>query len=464
MTVLPRCSIIPPYLLEALSASADPQVGRSARATLDRQARLRAERSQAATAQPRGAQRPGRDDGTRPRRSIYDAQQETTLPGALVRYEGADPADDVAANEAYAGLGHTWALFREAFARDSLDDKGLGLEASVHYGRRYINAFWNGTQMVFGDGDGVIFNRFTASIDVIGHELAHGVTQFTAGLNYADQSGALNESLSDAFGSLVKQHTLGQDAASADWLIGAELLAPGVHGKALRSMIKPGTAYDDPRLGTDPQPDRMSRFVDTPDDYGGVHINSGIPNRAFATLAITVGGNAWETPGQIWYDALVGDIKADCDFATFARLTLAAAKARYGTVSAESAAVANAWDTVEVKPAPARRRTRRTPPKTTQVNVRRTGGFAGLTTERTVRLADLPPGDAKAWQTLLASRELHTMAATAPVVPDSFCYGVSCRRPSVDVTIPEPSLRDEVRLLLDRTLAPDSGGPKSNRC
>ncbi len=449
----PYCSIVPPYVLEALSVSDDPRVARSAQATLAQEADLRAERIQSAGVGPKLAERPARDEGTGPNRLIHDAKNATTLPGTLVRGEGADDTGDEAVTQAYDGLGHTWQLLDDALGRDSLDDKGLALLATVHYGRQYVNAFWNGNQMVFGDGDGVIFLGFTRSLDVIGHELAHGVTQYTSGLNYQDQSGALNEHISDVIGSLVKQYALGQDAAAADWLIGAELLAPGVQGTALRSMKAPGTAYDDPRLGKDPQPDRMSRFVDTPDDYGGVHINSGIPNRAFYTLAMELGGKAWEAPAQIWYDVMVGDIKADCDFSTFAHLTIEAAKVRFGAESPEVAAVQKAWETVEVKPAPAKQAPRRKPPKTTHVQVRRTGGFAGLTKERSVKLADLPPDDTKAWQALLVSRELHSMAATAPVMPDAFCYGINCQRPSVHVEIPEPSLRDEVRDLFERTLS-----------
>lgn len=198
----------------------------------------------------------------------------------------------------------------------------------MHYGQDYDNAFWNGHQMVFGDGDGEIFGDFTACVDVIGHELTHGVTQFTAGLQYQDQPGALNESVSDVFGSLVKQHSLGQDAAHADWLIGAGLLAPGIQGVALRSMKAPGTAYDDPRLGKDPQPAHMRDYVDTTDDNGGVHINSGIPNHAFYLLATALGGQAWDRAGRIWYDALTGGrLAADADFTAFARATVAAAKA-----------------------------------------------------------------------------------------------------------------------------------------
>ena len=170
--------------------------------------------------------------------------------------------------------------------------------ASVHYDQDYDNAFWNGDQMVFGDGDGVIFTGFTKALDVIGHELTHGVTQFTANLDYNAQSGALNESFSDVFGSLVKQYRNGEDTASADWLIGKGILAPGIHGVALRSMKAPGTAYDDPKLGgKDPQPADMSGYVDTADDNGGVHLNSGIPNHAFFLLADQLGGNAWDDAG-----------------------------------------------------------------------------------------------------------------------------------------------------------------------
>src|SRR5215216_393759 len=131
----------------------------------------------------------------------------------------------------------------DAYDRDSIDDEGLSLLATVHFGRRYDNAFWNGSQMVFGDGDGELFNRFTIAVDIIGHELGHGITGDEAGLIYLNQSGALNESLSDVWGSLVKQHILGQTAEAADWLIGAGLFTSAVQGVALRSMKEPGTAY-----------------------------------------------------------------------------------------------------------------------------------------------------------------------------------------------------------------------------
>ncbi len=280
---------------------------------------------------------------------ISDAAGTQDLPGRVVRREGDPSTQDPAADEAYDGLGATWDLFSAAYGRNSLDGRGLPLLATVHYGRDYDNAFWDGTQMVFGDGDGRYFRRFTLSLDVIGHELTHGVTELTAGLTYRGQSGALNESVSDVFGSLVRQRALGQSAQQADWLIGAELFTDAVHGVALRSMKAPGTAYDDPALGKDPQPAHMDHYVQTSDDNGGVHINSGIPNHAFYLAATAIGGDAWAGAGRIWYAALTGPgISADCDFATFAGLTLAAALAEFGDGSPEVTAVESAWREVGV--------------------------------------------------------------------------------------------------------------------
>jgi Zn-dependent metalloprotease len=282
-------------------------------------------------------------------RTIYSAKNQQNLPGVIVRAEGAPPTGDEAADEAYDGLGATFDFFWEAYQRNSIDDQGLPLEGTVHFGRNYDNAFWNGERMVFGDGDGKLFNRFTISLDVIGHELTHGVTQDEAQLAYYGQSGALNESLSDVFGSLVKQYKLGQTAAKADWLIGAGLLASGVKGVALRSMKAPGTAYDDPVLGKDPQPGHMRDFVHTYQDNGGVHINSGIPNHAFYLAAVALGGKAWEKAGRIWYETLRDSkLRPNSGFRTFARLTVASAGRLYGQNSAEQIAIHDSWTKVGV--------------------------------------------------------------------------------------------------------------------
>ncbi len=216
-------------------------------------------------------------------------------------------------------------MFSEVYGRDSYDGAGATVLATVHYEERYDNAFWDGQHLVFGDGDGQVFDRFTKSVDVLAHELSHAVTERTAGLVYEGQSGALNESLSDVFGACLKQRVLGQDAMAGDWLIGAELFQPGVQARALRDMANPGTAYDDPQLGKDPQPAHMDDFVETTDDNGGVHINSGIPNRAFQLAAVAIGGSAAEGAGRIWYAALTGGLSPQTDFAGFAAATVAAA-------------------------------------------------------------------------------------------------------------------------------------------
>ncbi|NUR17169.1 MAG: M4 family metallopeptidase, partial [Dermatophilaceae bacterium] len=435
------------------------------------------------TARPTGRRAPRRKTGdgaeahgTGPHRTISDAKGTQTTPGTEVRAEGAPASKDEAVNEAYDGLGATWELWSAAYARDSLDGKGMPLLATVHYGRNYDNAFWDGSQMVFGDGDGVIFERFTRSVDVIGHELAHGVTEHTAGLLYQGQPGALNESISDVFGVLVKQHLLDQSAEQADWLIGADLLAPSVKGRALRDMRNPGTAYDDPRLGKDPQPAHMDHFVDTDDDNGGVHINSGIPNRAFVLAALAIGGNAWETAGSIWYAVVSGDgIKADCDFATFAGLTVAAAGRAHGDGSSEQAAVRSAWEQVGVlatgagdqpadtggaggadrsTPAPAPGEGHGTTPGAdAQVLLRRSGGFAGRVRERRVALGELPERDAKDWQHLLAAPTLQRIAAsTERTHPDAYIYSVVCDEAGCDVTVQEPHLPEAIHSLFERTL------------
>ncbi|MFJ1649875.1 M4 family metallopeptidase [Streptomyces sp. NPDC088337] len=343
------CTIVPPHVLDRLARNEDPALSGPARRTLERDAFERTRRRLTTVIGAPAVTAPaGRQDG-HPQRTVYDARHGTGLPGRKVRGEGQDPDGDATVNRAYAGLGATFELYLTAYRRDSIDGSGLPLDATVHYDKHYNNAFWNGEQMVFGDGDGEIFLDFTIPVDVIGHELTHGVTQHTANLAYFGQSGALNESLSDVFGSLIKQYTLGQTATEADWLIGAGLLAPGVSGTALRSMKAPGTAYDDDVLGKDPQPATMDHYVHTGSDNGGVHINSGIPNHAFYLVATALGGHAWEKAGQLWYDVLTGgELHEDAQFADFATLTVGAARERYGSDGGELEAVRKAWEQVGV--------------------------------------------------------------------------------------------------------------------
>ena len=287
-------------------------------------------------------------------RIIYTADNGSTLPGRELRGEGGAPTGDPAADEAYDGAGATYSLFSEIFNRDSIDGNGLRLDSTVHFRTGYDNAFWNGRQMVYGDGDEDlpenqrIFNRFTIAVDIIGHELAHGVTQHTANLIYQGQSGALNESMSDVFGSLVKQRLLGQSPADADWIIGEGLFTANVNGVGIRSMKAPGTAYNDPVLGKDPQPGHMRDYVNTQSDNGGVHINSGIPNRAFYVTAVNLGGFAWEKAGQIWYVTLKSKLSESANFATAAAKTYEAARDLYGQGSLEQQAVRAGWAEVGI--------------------------------------------------------------------------------------------------------------------
>ncbi|MEU4287408.1 M4 family metallopeptidase [Kribbella sp. NPDC026596] len=335
--------IVPPYLLEQLASTVDdPNLRARFRQSLQHDAVLR-------TRPAAGLGRATEAGGLQ--RAVYDAAHETNLPGTPARAEGEDPVQDEAVNQAYDGTGATWKMFSECFRRDSIDGQGLVLTSTVHYDRGYSNAFWDGAQMVFGDGDGEIFAGFTGSVDVTGHELTHGVTQYTANLAYEGQSGALNESISDVFGSLAKQYHLGQSTEEADWLIGAGLFMPTVQGVALRSMKAPGTAYDDPRLGKDPQPDHMSGYIETENDNGGVHLNSGIPNRAFYLTAAAIGGNAYDDAGKIWYTTLTsGGLSETSTFQDFAEATQASARQLYGEDSDQLAAVTEAWQTVGVLP------------------------------------------------------------------------------------------------------------------
>jgi Zn-dependent metalloprotease len=287
-------------------------------------------------------------------RVVYDAKNGSKLPGTEVRQEGDDPVSDLAVNEAYDGSGITYDLYFDIYGRDSIDGNGLRLDSTVHYQKGYDNAFWNGQQMVYGDGDEDLpeserlFNRFTIALDIIGHELTHGVTSYEANLVYWDQPGALNESMSDVFGSLVKQYQHQQTAGDADWIIGEGLFTSNVNGVGIRSMKAPGTAYDDPVLGKDPQPGHMDNYVKTIEDNGGVHINSGIPNRAFYVTAVELGGFAWEKAGRIWYKTLTDKLSERSSFQEAANLTYEAAGELFGNGSLEQNAVKTGWAEVGI--------------------------------------------------------------------------------------------------------------------
>lgn len=340
--ICPICCILPPYMAEQIVRNGAEDQKTWAMETLIVSEQFRGRREAvggiATFTIPAGEKR----------RTVFDAKNGTDLPGTPVRREGEPASEDPAVNEAYDGAGATYDLFAEIFDRNSIDDRGMRLDSTVHYGQNYDNAFWNGSQMVYGDGDGELFNRFTIAIDVIGHELTHGVTQFEAGLVYSGESGALNESMSDVFGILVKQRVNNQKADESDWIIGAGLLTEKVKGVGIRSMKAPGTAYDDPVLGKDPQPAHVKDMYKGSGDNGGVHINSGIPNHAFYLAAMEMGGYAWEKAGKIWYIALRDRLRQRSNFRRAATVLLSVAGELYGIDSAEQKAVRNAWEKVGV--------------------------------------------------------------------------------------------------------------------
>lgn len=337
--------IIPPYIFEKLLDSSDKEVRNAAIDALTRSAQLRGERT---VRLRQGASVSSATSNGR--RTIFDCQNKwTTIDAVLARSEDGPSSADDSVNRLFEGLGTTRDFFNEVFQRNSLDGNGLRLDGYVHFGVNHLNAGWNGQVMLFGDGDGVQFTDFTKSLDVIAHELGHGVTQYSADLIYYAQSGALNESMSDVFGSLVKQWSLDQAADVADWLIGKEIWTPGDAGDALRSMKSPGSAYDHPLFGKDPQPDHISKYDHGSSDFQKVHTNSGIPNKAFYLTAIGIGGKAWEAPGHIWYETLTKASTETTDFQEFADATYQKAGELYGAGSNEQQAVHAAWKEVGIR-------------------------------------------------------------------------------------------------------------------
>jgi Zn-dependent metalloprotease len=230
--------------------------------------------------------------------TVYDCNHGQTLPGGLVT----NPAGsaDATAKRAFVETTGVAAFYSQVFGRNSIDGAGMGMISSIHYGTDYNNAFWNGSQMTYGDGDGAVFVDFTNGNDVIGHELTHGVTQHSLQLNYTNEAGGLNESLSDCFGSMFRQWQAKQNVNQADWLIGKDIMGPDALQKGLtclRDMANPAAKHC-----LAPQPTKYSQYMPGMDP----HESSGIPNLAFYTIAMAVGGNSWDKVGQIWYKSMTG--------------------------------------------------------------------------------------------------------------------------------------------------------------
>lgn len=427
----PRCTFIPPWLAERVDGPDAVERDEGVR-------RQRAQRGVEARAAAAGV--PSASAVATTVWTVHDAGSTTSLPGTPARRSGEPATGDVAVDEAADGIEATLQMFLEDLARSSHDGAGAPVSLTVHYGSDYNNAFWDGTQLVFGDGDGRVFERFTKPVDVLAHEFSHAVIEHTADLTYRGQSGALNESVADVFASCLKQRLLGQEAADGDWLIGEGIFVPSVQARALRDMAAPGTAYDDPEVGADPQVGHMDDYVVTTADNGGVHLNSGIPNKAFQLAALAVGGTAVAGAGRIWYDALVGgDVPRGADFGTFAAATVA--------VAGEHAdAVREAWRQVGVEPG--RSTTRASESQSgARVRVERSGGFTGRSEAAEVDL------ETSGLASLVAEAVSSTTAKDAPPRPDMFVYTftVEGREP---VRVPEHLLTDSQAELARQVLRP----------
>ncbi len=288
-------------------------------------------------------------------RATYTARNRTNLPGTLLRSEGQGPVSDAVANQAHDNAGYTWNYYWNHHGRDSFDGAGAQIRSTVHYSRNYVNAFWNGAQMVYGDGDGVQSGPLTV-LDVVGHEITHAVTERSSNLTYANESGALNEAMSDIFGAAIEAYRDGAVSANT-WKVGEECWTPNTPGDSLRQMDDPGLYGDFDYWPT--------RYTGTSDN-GGVHWNSGIANLAFA-LAVKGGTHprgktstvvpalssdpltSIQMGAAIFYRANTQCLTAGSNFSDASACTQAAANALYGSAAAGS--VAAAWTAVGV-PAP----------------------------------------------------------------------------------------------------------------
>ncbi|HVY17947.1 MAG TPA: M4 family metallopeptidase [Rhodopila sp.] len=343
-TGCPICAIMPPSLLYKLMEIGDEHQRRRALAVLASLRRVQAVRSSLSStlnvaAAPTAA-------APVKKRRVFDCQISTDLSAQLLMQEGAPECTDAAAQEAYDFAGVTWDFYNTVMNRNSVDGRGMTIVSSVHYsenGEGYDNALWNGQQMVYGDG-GDLLGRTTRCLDVVAHELTHGVTQNSAGLPYEGQAGALNEHFSDVLGVVIRQwHEKQADPTAANWLVGEGLL---LAGGALRSLKAPGTANP-----ADTQPAHMKDYHQLPNDfmhdYGGVHTNSGIPNHAFFLAATRLGKPSWEEAAKIWYVTLTQRLQGDVDFVKCANETISVARDFFSTATRD--VVRQAWADVGVQ-------------------------------------------------------------------------------------------------------------------
>jgi Zn-dependent metalloprotease len=336
-----HCTIIPQKVLERLSK--DKTLSAEARKGFADAAKLEAHWRKARVAQSKAAGIAAMESdavlAAAPAITVYDCNHTQTLPGAPVPNPGSSA--DATAKRTFAETTSVAAFYKKVFGRNSVDNMGMTLQSSIHYGVKYNNAFWNGSQMTYGDGDGNIFVDFTLGNDVIAHELTHGVTQFTTHLAYSNEAGGLNESCSDVVGSMFRQWEANQTVAQADWLIGHNIMGPGAIAKGftcLRDLANPAAAHC-----LSPQPTHFSQYHNGMDP----HESSGIPNFAFYKAAQAVGGHSWEKVGQIWYATMIKYApQPNMKMKTFANRTRKQAVMLYPGNLAVLGAVDAAWKAV----------------------------------------------------------------------------------------------------------------------
>jgi Zn-dependent metalloprotease len=278
---------------------------------------------------------------SQPKVSVFDCQHHNTLPGVSI--PNPESSTDQTCKRAFTETTAVAAFYQSVFGRTSIDNAGMAMLSSIHYSVHYNNAFWNGGQMTYGDGDGNIFIDFTKGNDVIGHELTHGVTQYTLGLSYVNEAGGLNESISDVFGSMFRQWRANQDVTQADWLIGKDIMGAGAIARGyscLRDMSDPGASHC-----LSPQPTKYSQYHNGMDP----HESSGIPNFAFYKAAMAMGSNSWAIAGQIWYHALTDfGPSPNMTMKQFADRTRKLAKSLFLSQKSVAIAVDDAWKAVDL--------------------------------------------------------------------------------------------------------------------
>jgi len=276
-----------------------------------------------------------------PKVTVYDSRNTQTLPGTPVK--SPKTSKDASAKRCFTETSSVAEFYKSVFGRNSVDNAGMTLMSSIHFGHNYNNAMWNGQQMVYGDGDGKLFIDFTKGNDVIGHELTHGVTQYSLQLAYSGDAGGLNESVSDCFGSMFRQWEANQDVNSADWLIGADIMGSVAKSrgfKCLRNMAKPAD-----KAALAPQPTKYSQITPGMDP----HYSSGPPNLAFCTACKTLGGKSWEKIGQVWYTVLTtSGAQPQITMPQFAARCRQTATQLYPKLPAVGAAVDAGWKSIGI--------------------------------------------------------------------------------------------------------------------